>query len=105
MDIIDLLIQYHDVVFKIVQTGAVGAMLIMVWRHMTKKDSASYKMIEEMNDERREMYSSMSDLVREVTEALTHKNTTDDKMSLAVDKLTEELRRLKTKIESNDPNI
>lgn len=81
--------------FQILQTGAVGAMLIMTWRLMVKKDKKSYEMIEAMNEERREMYQSHSEMVREVTEALSNKNHTDQLMSSALEKLIEELRRLK----------
>ena len=87
-----------DVVLPVVQTGAVGAMLIMTWKLMVKKDQKSYTMIEEQNKERKEMYESMKELIAEVTAALVNKNATDDKMSLAVDKLAEQLRGLKERL-------
>lgn len=86
-----------DILFQILQTGAVGAMLIMTWRLMVKKDRKSYEILDAMNEERREMYKSHSEMVREVTEALSDKNNTDHTMSQALEKLTEELRRLREK--------
>ena len=79
----------------ILQTGAVGAMLIMVWRLMVRKDKASYEMIKAQNEERKEMYKSHSELIQEVTAALVDKNNTDDKMATAVMKLAEELRDIR----------
>jgi len=84
-----------ELTYKLMQTGAVGTMLIMTWRLMVKKDKKSYEMIEAQNQERREMYDNMSELVKEVTAALTNKNNTDDKMSEAVKKLTEQSREMK----------
>lgn len=84
-----------DVWMPIVQTGAVGGMLLLVWRQMVKKDRASYEMIKDQNAERKEMYQSHSELIQEVTVALTDKNNTDDKMATAVTKLAEELRDLR----------
>jgi hypothetical protein len=84
-----------DIIMPIVNTGAVGCMLILVWRLMIKKDRKSYQMIEAQNAERREMYESHSELIKEVTEALVNKNHTDDKMSSAVVKLAEELREIR----------
>lgn len=84
-----------EIIMPILQTGAVGGMLVWSWKHMAKKDKKSYEMIEAQNVERREMYESMTELVKETTIALAHKNLTDDKMSSAVEKLTEQLRELK----------
>ena len=61
----------------ILQTGAVGAMLLMVWRDSKHKDKQRDETIREQNEERKEMYKSMEELVKEVTVALTYKNTTD----------------------------
>lgn len=84
-----------EIIMPILQTGAVGGMLVWSWKNMIKKDKKSYEMIEAQNIERRKMYESMTELVRETTIALAHKNLTDDKMSDAVEKLTEQLRELK----------
>ena len=81
--------------FQILQTGAVGVMLIMTWRLMVKKDKKSYEMIEAMNEERRELYDAHSEMVAEVTAALVNKNNTDDKMATAITKLAEEFRDLR----------
>jgi predicted transcriptional regulator len=81
-----------DVIGPIVQTGAVGAMLIIMVRWIKAKDRKSYEMIEAQNAERKEMYQSHSELIQEVTTALVDKNHTDDKMATAVTKLAEELR-------------
>jgi len=81
-----------DLILPILNTGAVGAMLIMVWRWSVSKDRKSYKMIEAQNRERRRMYDNMSDLVKEVTVALTNKNHTDDKMADAIIKLTDKIK-------------
>jgi len=84
-----------DILMPILQTGAVGGMLVWSWKNMIKKDKKSYEMIDAQNKERKEMYESMTELVRETTIALAHKNLTDDQMSAAVEKLTEQLRDLK----------
>lgn len=76
-----------SIVAPILQTGAVGAMLVMVWRLMVRKDKKIY-----------DMYDSMEELVREVTNALVYKNVTDDKMSEAVKKLTEQLREVRDQL-------
>lgn len=75
--------------------GVLGIFLAMVWALMVKKDKKSYEMIEKQNEERKEMYESHSELVKEVTKALVDKNNTDDKMAAAVTKLAEELRDLR----------
>lgn len=90
-----------DTVLPILNTGAVGAMLIMVWKWSMRKDRKSYEMIEAQNEERRQMYESMKELVKEVTEALVYKNMTDDKMAAALEKLTEQLRALKQTVKDN----
>lgn len=83
--------------------GALGIMLGLVWRLLIKKDKKSYEMLETMNEERKEMYESQSELIREVTKALVDKNNTDDKMAAAVTKLAEELRDLRDASKRN-PN-
>ena len=75
--------------------GVTGVLMVMVWRLMVKKDRKSYEMIEAQNKERRQMYESQAELVREVTEALVDKNNTDDKMSIATTRLAEELREIR----------
>ena len=75
--------------------GALGILLVMVWRLMVKKDKKSYDMIEAQNDERKAMYESHSELIREVTSALVDKNNTDDKMAAAITKLAEEMREIR----------
>lgn len=87
----------------ILDLGVTGILMIMVWRLMVKKDKKSYEMIEAQNKERKEMYASHSELIREVTTALVDKNNTDDKMATAVTKLAEELREIRgTLKEGND---
>lgn len=94
-----MIMENVNVVASILQTGAVGAMLIMTWRLMVRKDKKSYDMIEAQNQERREMYKNMEELVREVTNALAYKNVTDDKMAAAVDKLAEQFRDLRNTLQ------
>ena len=91
-----------DLLLPIIQTGAVGCMLIMVWRLMVRKDRKSYEMIREQNEERKEMYASHSELIREVTTALVDKNNTDDKMAAAVTKLADELREIRAERKAKD---
>jgi hypothetical protein len=86
---------FFDIIGPILQTGAVGAMLVVMIRWLKSKDSKSYEMIEEQNAERKEMYLSHSELIQEVTVALTDKNNTDDKMASAIVKLAEELREIR----------
>jgi polyhydroxyalkanoate synthesis regulator protein len=81
--------------------GVTGVLMVMVWRLMVKKDKKSYEMIEALNRERKEMYNNMSELVKEVTVALTNKNNTDDKMSEAIKKLTDQLRNMQQTIKDN----
>lgn len=90
-----------DIFLPILNAGAVGAMLIMTWRLMVKKDKKNYEMIEALNKERKEMYNNMSELVKEVTIALTNKNHTDDKMAEAIKKLTDQLRDMQQTIKDN----
>lgn len=82
-------------IFDLGQLGAVGVMLVMVWKLMIKKDRKSYELINSYNKERAKMYKNMQELVVEVTAALVHKNHTDDKMSVAATKLAEELREIR----------
>jgi len=84
-----------DIFLPIVNTGAVGAMLIVMIRWLKAKDRKSYEMVEEQNTERKEMYQSHSELIQEVTAALVDKNNTDDKMATAIVKLAEELREIR----------
>ena len=67
----------------------------MVWVPMVKKDKKSYDLIEKQNEERKDMYASQSEIIKEVVKALVDKNNTDDKMAAAVSKLAEELRDLR----------
>jgi len=73
-----------DVILPIIQTGAVGCMLLMTWKLMVRRD-------DEHNKERK--------MIKEVTQALVYKNVTDEKMADAIDKLTEQLRILKEKLQ------
>lgn len=91
-----------EIIWPILQTGAVGAMMILVWRLMVKKDKKSYEMIEAQNEERKEMYQSQTELVQEVVKALQDKNHTDDKMSKALEKLAEELRSIHKTLKEKD---
>jgi uncharacterized coiled-coil protein SlyX len=87
-----------EIIAPILQTGAVGAMLIMTWRLMVNKDRKSYQMIEAQNEERRTMYKNMEELVKEVTSALVYKNVTDDKMAGALEKLTTSLQSIQAQL-------
>lgn len=78
-----------------IQTGAIGAMLVVMIRWIKSKDSKSYQMIEDQNAERKEMYQSQVELIKEVTMALTDKNNTDNKMATAITKLADELREIR----------
>lgn len=89
------MLTFFDTFGPIIQTGAVGAMLIVMIRWIKAKDRKSYELIEQMNQERRDIYESQKELIREATQALTDKNNTDQMMSHALEKLTEELRRLR----------
>ena len=90
-----------DPTTAILQTGAVGGMLLLIWNWARSKDRKSYEMIDAQNRERRELYESMHELVKEVTTALTYKNVTDEKMSAAIEKLAEKIGDLRDKIEEN----
>lgn len=81
----------------LVDLGITGVLMIMVWRLMIKKDKKSYDMLDAMNQERKEIYESHTEMVREVTSALSDKNHTDEVMSRALEKLTEELKRRREK--------
>lgn len=89
---------FFDTFGSIIQTGAVGAMLVVMIRWLKAKDRKSYQMIEEQNKERKEMYESHSEMVAEVTAALVNKNNTDEAMSRTLEKLVEELRQLREKL-------
>jgi hypothetical protein len=89
------MLEYLDTITGVAQTGAVGVMLMMTWRLMVKKDRKSYETFEKMNAERRKIYDQQTKLVREVTQALTDKVRSEEKMSRAIDKIACELRRLK----------
>jgi len=90
-----------DIIFQLLDVGAIGAMGIVMWRWATKKDKKSYEMIESQNEERKEMYANMAELVKETTIALTNKNNTDDKMAEAINKLTDQLRSVEQTIKDN----
>lgn len=92
------MIELASLLGPILQTGAVGAMLLMVWRESKRKDQQREQTIRDQNDERREMYKSMEELVKEVTIALTYKNTTDSEMADALKRLAEQLRAVKVAI-------
>lgn len=84
-----------DSVLGLLQTGAVGTMLVMTWRLMKSKDEKIYDTIEKQNDERRAMYQSMAELVREASTAIADKNSTDRKMAHVIEKLTYQIIDLK----------
>jgi len=84
-----------DVVMTILNTGAVGAMLIMTWRLMVIKDRKSYSATKEHRDDLKKIHESYVETITEVTSALVSKNHTDEKMALAVDKLAEQIRQFK----------
>lgn len=89
------LLESFGLLTPLINLGATGVMLIMVWRLFVKKDKKSYEMIEAQNKERRAMYEAHSELIREVTSALVDKNNTDAQMATAVTKLAEELREIR----------
>jgi hypothetical protein len=95
-----MLENFNDIL-QLIQVGAVGVMLGMTWRLMVKKDKQMFKMIEAQNKERKAMYQSMTELVSEVTMALTDKNHTDQMMSDAVKKLTDKLCDMKRVLKNN----
>ena len=88
-----------DILMPIVQTGAVGGMLLLSWKYMTKKDKDTTMLLQAQNEERKEMYRAHTELVKEVTAALNDKNHTDNAMSLALEKLTRELSHLREKLQ------
>ena len=77
--------------------GVLGVFLAMVWGLMIRKDKKNYDLVEKQNEERKEMYASQSEIIKEVVEALTDKNSTDYAMAQALEKLTEQLRKLREK--------
>ena len=95
------MLAFFDILGPILQTGAVGAMLIVMVRWIKAKDAKSYEMIREQNEERKEMYQAQTELIQEVTAALVDKNNTDDKMATAVTKLAEELRDIREDRQGN----
>ena len=84
-----------DTVMTVLNTGAVGAMLIMTWRLMVLKDRKSYAAAKEHRDDLKKLYESSVETIAEVTVALISKCHSDEKMSIAINKLADELRRLK----------
>lgn len=80
-------------------TGVAGVMLVMVWRLMVTKDRKSYATLQqahkEHEDDLKNFHAASVETIQEVTAALVSKNFSDEKMALAVDKLTEQLRQLK----------
>ena len=80
---------------QLFQLGATGAMLVMTWRLMVSKDKKSYAAVAKHTEDIKGLMTSTQELVSEVTAALVSKNHTDEKMSLAVDKLAEQLRQIK----------
>lgn len=89
------MLESFDIIFQILQTGAVGAMLIVMVRWIKAKDRKGYEMIDAMNEERQKLYDAHSEMVAEVTAALVNKNNTDDKMAVAITKLADEYRELR----------
>ena len=79
----------------LINLGATGAMLVMVWKLMVAKDKKSYAAAAKHTEDIKAILNSTRELVVEVTTALVSKNHTDEKMALAVDKLAEQLRQLK----------
>lgn len=77
------------------QFGATGAMLVMVWRLLVAKDKKSYAAAREHTEDIKKINEATQELVSEVTAALVSKNYTDEKMSVALSKLTEQLRHFK----------
>ena len=85
----------------LIQVGATGAFLVLVWKHLINKDRKMSELFKELNRERSKLYEGMEDLVRETVKALSDKNNTDELMSRAIEKLTEELRNLKNENTKN----
>lgn len=79
----------------LINLGATGAMLVMVWKLLLSKDKKSYAAVHAHTEDVKKILLSTQELVAEVTAALVSKNHTDEKMALAVDKLAEQLRQLK----------
>ena len=80
---------------QLINLGATGAMLVMVWKQFLVKDRKSYAAVKDHTDDIKAINASTQELVSEVTAALVSKNHTDEKMAQAVDKLAEQLRQLK----------
>ncbi len=72
---------------------------MLVWRLMIAKDRKSYAALQQAHKEHQEdlkkIHEANLETIAEVTAALVSKNHTDEKMSLAVDKLAEQLRQIK----------
>jgi hypothetical protein len=81
-------------IMQLAQLGITVPILVMLWKSYIKKDTKSYAREKEHIDDIKAIHESTTELVSEVTAALVSKNHTDDKMSQALDKLAERLRRL-----------
>ncbi len=79
---------------QLAQLGITIPILWMLWKSYIKKDSKSYAREKEHIDDIKAIHESTTELVSEVTAALVSKNHTDEKMSQALDKLVERLRKL-----------
>ena len=88
------MLELFEILGPILQTGAVGAMLVVMVRWLKAKDRQLGEVNQQQNEERKEMYQSHSELIQEVTAALVNKNNTDDKMATAIVKLADELREI-----------
>lgn len=84
-----------------VNLGAIGIMMVWVWRIFLKKDKKSYEMIDAQNQERKEMYEAQTEIIREVTTALVDKNNTDDKMAAALMRLAEEFKEFRATLKED----
>lgn len=82
----------------LLEMGTTGALLLLVWRQMIKKDKKTLEMVDAMNEERKDLYEAHSELIAEVVAALVNKNNTDDKMATAITKLADEYRNLRDTI-------
>ncbi len=89
------MLELVEILGPILQTGAVGAMLVVMVRWLKAKDKQLGEMNQQQNEERKEMYQSHSELIQEVTAALVDKNNTDDKMAITIGKLADELREIR----------
>ena len=89
---------------QLIQTGAVGAMLVATWKMLSEKDKKIYSIIEQQNQEREKLYEGMKELVKETTYALSSKNMTDDRLSETTNRLTEQIKEIRKIMDTSGGN-